>query len=407
MSNLSIIEQALEQGNGVVRLAPNWVPRSFCRPGRRLRLHPDDYFALGLERGGIDERWFSSTTSADNGPLTAEDEGLSYIVTQDGKQKALFADAVSELKGQIIGDELYAQYQRWPMYSKFFDNKGPLPHHIHHNDKYAQLVGAWGKPEMYFFPSQYNNYGAEFPFTFFGVNPEVTKAEVKDALIAFTKGDNKLLELSRAYKLDVDTGWDIPPGILHAPGSLCTYEPQFASDVFAMYQSVLYFDHAVPGELLWKNCPPEKVGDFDYLMEVLDWEANVDPQFIKNRFMRPVPDGNKDEMLKAGYLREWICYRCDVAGAKRLTVLPGSSVEIKEPVAYGVLCVQGGGKIGNMNISSPTLIRYGELTDDEFFVTAGAAKSGVKFQNLSGTEPLVILYHFSHHPDRKAASGKS
>ena len=83
MSN-SIASKALEQGKGILRLAPNWVPRSFCVPGRRIKLHPDDYYALGGERGGIDERWFSSTTPADNGPLTSPNEGLSFIVFQDG-----------------------------------------------------------------------------------------------------------------------------------------------------------------------------------------------------------------------------------------------------------------------------------------------------------------------------------
>ena len=171
----SIIQKALEQGKGVMRLAPNWVPRSFCRPGRRLRLHPDDYFALVTERGGIDERWFSSTTPADNGPGTPENQGLSFIVTEEGEQARLI-DAVSEFKGKIIGEDLYKKYGRWPMYSKFFDNKGPLPHHIHHNDEYAAKVGEAGKPEMYFFPAQYNQtYGGELPFTFFGFNPGTTK----------------------------------------------------------------------------------------------------------------------------------------------------------------------------------------------------------------------------------------
>ena len=32
--------------------------------------------------------------------------------------------------------------------------------------------------------------------------------------------------------------------ISSAPTSLCTYEPQFASDAYAMYQSVLYGDPA-------------------------------------------------------------------------------------------------------------------------------------------------------------------
>ncbi len=311
MTSKGIIEKALNDGRGVVRLAPNWVPRTFCRPGRRLRLHPDDYFALGLARGGIDERWFSSTTPADNGPGTPQDEGLSYIVTADGAEKALMIDAVNLLGAEIIGDHLWKKYGRWPMFSKFFDNKGPLPHHIHHNDEYAARVGASGKPEMYFFPAQYNNYGAEFPFTFFGINPGVTKDDVKKALMDFGKGDNHLLELSRAYKLTMDTGWDVPPGVLHAPASLCTYEPQFASDVFAMYQSVLYFDHAVPEELLWKDCPPEKVGDYDYLMEIIDWELNIDPNFPVNRFMKPIPiegdDGFLDEvdlLQKSGRRRE-------------------------------------------------------------------------------------------------------
>lgn len=45
-------ELVLEKGKGIFRLAPTWVPRAFCVPGKRLRLHPDDYYALGTQRGG-------------------------------------------------------------------------------------------------------------------------------------------------------------------------------------------------------------------------------------------------------------------------------------------------------------------------------------------------------------------
>lgn len=391
----AIIDRALNQGNGVVRLAPNWVPRSFCRPGRRLRLHPDDYFALGTERGGIDERWFSSTTPADNGPGTPENQGLSFIVTEDGEQARLI-DAVAEFKGEFIGDKLFAKYGRWPMYSKFFDNKGPLPHHIHHNDEYAAKVGEAGKPEMYFFPAQYNNvYGGEFPFTFFGFNPGTTKAQVRDALAAFTKGDNRLLSLSRAYAIDVDTGWDVPPGVMHAPASMCTYEPQFASDVYAMYQSVLYFDHVVGEDLLWKNCPEDKKGDFDYLVEVMDWDLNLDPMFYQNRRMVPLPVDNMEQMKAEGYIDEWICYKCDQLGARRYTVLPGRTVTLKDEMAYGLICIQGFGTINGMELSSPNMIRFGQLTHDEYFVTEPASRAGVTFTNLSKSEPLVILRHFA------------
>ena len=50
------IREAIEACDGILRLAPTWVPRSFLQPGRRLKLHPDDYYSMGAHRGGIDER---------------------------------------------------------------------------------------------------------------------------------------------------------------------------------------------------------------------------------------------------------------------------------------------------------------------------------------------------------------
>ena len=55
---------ALDAGEGIIRLAPTWVPRSFLMPGARLKLAKHDLYALGTHRGGIDERWFASTTVA-------------------------------------------------------------------------------------------------------------------------------------------------------------------------------------------------------------------------------------------------------------------------------------------------------------------------------------------------------
>ena len=46
LSQKELAEKLLAEGDGILRLTPTWVPRSFCRPGRRIRLHPDDYFAL-------------------------------------------------------------------------------------------------------------------------------------------------------------------------------------------------------------------------------------------------------------------------------------------------------------------------------------------------------------------------
>ena len=404
MSANSIASKALEQGKGIVRLAPNWVPRSFCVPGRRIKLHPDDYYALGGERGGIDERWFASTTPADNGPLTSPNEGLSFIVFDDnGKtEKVLLTDAIDELKDQIIGDRLWNEHKRWPMYSKFFDNKGALPHHIHHRDEHAALTGQLGKPEAYYFPPQANNHGGDFPYTFFGLNPGVTKDQVLKALKDAAEGrDNKITSLSAAYRLDVGTGWDVPPGVLHAPGSLCTYEPQKASDVFAMYENITH-DQVVPKELLWKDTPKDKEGDVEWLLSIIDWDLNVDPNFAQNRFMAPKPVRPVKEMEAEGYIENWICYKSTTFSAKELTVLPGKTVTIKDSACYGFIMMQGHGTMGVWNIETPSLIRYGQLTHDEYFVTEAAAKEGVTITNSSKTDSIVMLKHFGpDNPDLK------
>jgi hypothetical protein len=394
-SAVSVAEKALEKGKGILRLTPTWVPRSFCVPGRRIKLHPDDYYVLGGERGGIDERWFSSTTPAKNGPLTSKNEGLSHVVFDDeGKEvQFLLKDAIDELKGELIGDRLWNEYGAWPMYSKFFDNMGPLPHHLHHNDEQAALIGQLGKPEAYYFPPQVNNHGGDFPYTFIGIAPGTTKEQIKECLQNFTKGDNKITNYSSAFRLEPGTGWDVPPGLLHAPGSLCTYEPQKASDVFAMYQSLVN-EAIIPEELLWNGTPKDRMGDYDQLMEAIDWELNTDPQMMANRYMVPQPVRDEAEMKAAGYREVWVCYKSDAFSAKELTVLPGQTVTIKDSAAYGLIMMQGHGKMGVWNVETPALIRYGQLTNDEFFVSEKAATEGVTIVNHSTTDPIVMLKHF-------------
>jgi hypothetical protein len=389
------LDAALDQGGGILRLAPTWVPRSFCIPGRRLKLHPDDYYALGAHRGGIDERWFASTTAADNGPLTPPDEGLSYIVMRDGaiEHRLLLRDAIALAGAEIIGPRLMRDYGGWPMYSKFFDNLGPLPHHVHQQRKDAERVGQQPKPEAYFFPTQMNNYGGRFPFTFFGLEPGTTREDVKRCLRNWDQGDNKILDLSKAYKLQPGTGWDVPAGVLHAPGSLCTYEPQYASDVFAMFQS-LVDQVPVSWEMLVKDVPEAHKQDLDYIVEMLDWEENLNPEFVKDRFMQPQPVRGSEEMEAEGCIDEWIAYRSPDFSAKQTTILPESTVTLRDSACYGLILVQGHGVLGDWAVETPAMIRFGQLTQDEFFVSEAAAREGVVVCNPSETEPMVMLRHY-------------
>ena len=392
MLNRSQIQEAIDAGGGVLRLDPCWVPRSFMVPGGRLRLHPDDLYALGAHRGGINERWFASTTHASNGPGTPEDEGLSYVRLEDGN-RVLFKQMIEGAGDQLLGTAVMEREKGWNLLCKFFDNLGPIPHHLHQSDDFAKLVGQRGKPEAYYFPPQYNLRENNFPYTFMGLDPGTTKADVRRCLENWNKGDNGILFHSRAYRLQPGAGWQINPGILHAPGSLVTYEPQVNSDVFAMFQSMVD-GRVVDWSLLVKDVRPEFHHDLDYLVGLLDWDANVNPEFGKQNKVFPKPVKPAGESKDGGYCEQWVTYGTPFYSAKELTVLPKRTVTIRDNAAYGLILTQGYGTFGKHPVETPSMIRYGQPTQDELFVTSGAAREGVRIQNSSSTEPLVLLKHF-------------
>ena len=383
--------EALEANDGLLRLAPTWVPRSFLQPGRRLKLHPDDYYALGKNRGGIDERWFGSTTHADN-EGAPDDEGLSYVV-YNGARFTL-RDAIESHGETIIGKAIWNKYKRWPVYSKFFDNMGPIPHHHHQSQEQAALVGREGKPESYYFPPQMNAIGNNFPYTFFGLEPGTTKDDIIRCLDRWNTGDNGILDYSKAYRLKPGTGWLVGPCILHAPGSLVTYEPQWGSDVFSMFQSLVE-GRDVWRELLVKDIPKDKQDDLEFIVDQLDWDANVHTGFKDEHYLEPIPDG---DTASEGYQDRWIVYG-DVRGeqkfsAKELTVDAGAKMTLKDKGASSIIVTQGRGRIGKLPLDCPSMIRYGEMTEDEVYISAEAATNGVEIENLGSECPLVILRYF-------------
>jgi len=383
------ILDTFEKNAGVFRLAPVFVPRRFSTAGKRLRLHPDDYYALGTVRGSIKERWFSSVIPAMNGPLAPKDEGMSYVDPSGIKKDLfLFKDAVDLLGERIIGKVLMEKFGTWPMYSKFFDYDAPLFHHLHLREEDAQRVGRQGKPEAYYYPPQMNDHPGQFPHTFFGFDPDVTKEEIRARLVDYTKKDIRITELSRAYRIELGTGWFTPVGVVHAPGSYLTYEPQWNSDVNSVYENIVSGE-VYPYDFLVENCPEDKKNDIDYVLGLMDWDKNIDPHYRKNYFRPPVVSSSDER-----HIEKWVVYDTGYIAAKELTVLPGKSVLIKDKAAYGCIVTQGHGKFGNYAVEAATMLRYGGLSADEYFVSETAALSGVLVTNDSTTEPLVMLKHF-------------
>ncbi len=384
-----VVHQALEAGEGILRLAPTWVPRSYLVPGRRLKLDSRDLYAYGADRGGIDERWIASTTMAMNENRTP-DEGLSFVESEGGR--FTLKEAVESEGARLVGKNLWEKYHRWPVYSKFFDNLGPIPHHLHQSEEQAKLVGREGKPEGYYFPPQLNATFGNFPHTYFGLEPGTKKADIRDCLARWNNGDNNILNFAKAYRLQPGTGWMVPTRVLHAPGSLLTYEPQWGSDVLSMFQSMVD-GRQVKHELLLQDVPEDKHDDLDFIVDLLDWERNNDTNFKNKHYIEPIAAAEGE-----GYVDRWVVYGTFAGeqkfSARELTVQPGARCILHDKGASGLIVTQGHGKIGALKIDCPSLIRFGQMTQDEVFISAEAAKGGVTIENYSETDPLVTLRYF-------------
>lgn len=382
-----VIRKTFEEGNGIFRMVPNFIPVKFGVPGRRLKIHPDDYFKYGTKAGTIMERWLCSLNGARAKDPEYPDKGMSYCISENG-EKFLLKDAVAEMKEELIGTVLQEKYGTFPVFSKFFDYETPLYFHFHPETKFAKDVGCEGKPECYYFPPQLNPNTGRRASTYFGFNSGVSREEVRECIEHFSDCDTHVTNLSRAYNIEVGTGWYVPAGVIHAPGSLLTYEPQWGTDLNCVLENVVCGE--VFGENYMKDVVPEGKDPVEYIMNAIDWEANYDPDFKENYFRPPVklPEEQK------GLNEKWVCYGNEYIAAKEVTVQPGAEVILKDRGAYGAVLVQGFGSFGEFDAEAVNMMRVGDQTADEYFVGFSRACEGVKIINRSKVEPMVILQHF-------------
>jgi hypothetical protein len=108
---------------------------------------------------------------------------------------------------------------------------------------------------------------------------------VREHLLKYGTHDNRITELSRAYRIELGTGWYTPTGGVHAPGSYLTYEPQWNSDVNSVYENVASGE-VYDRTFLVENLPEDKQDDIEAVLDLMDWEKNVDP-FYREHYFRP------------------------------------------------------------------------------------------------------------------------
>jgi len=376
---VSLLDEAITEGDGILELDPALVARDWLPPGRRLGLREVDY-DVGV-RGFVCERWIGSTTHADNviGPA---DEGVSSIRLADGRRLNL-EDAMQAAPARIMGEEYAATHSGLGRLAKIYDFGARIPYHIHPPTEQAQLVGRNSKDEAYYFPSGVD-MGAH-PETFFGVHPGMADGSGAPVLLEYLKAwdSDEILQHARAYLQVPEDGFFLPSGVLHAPGTALTIELQEDSDTLAMFQA-LNAGKIISKDLLFKDITVEarETRGEEAALDWVDWEANGDPYFYENRHISPQVFHEEDGVSEA-----WIFYGSTKFSGKRLVLQPGARYTATERGVFNLLAWRGQGTVGGHTV------RGALVGADELLVVHARAVQPVEYVN-TGDENLVIIKFF-------------
>lgn len=374
-----VVEAAINESNGVLRLAPALVARDWLPPGRRLGLDDADY-DLG-ERGFVCERWLGSTTTADNrtGPA---DEGISFIRLADGNTLNL-RDAVEAAPDLIMGAAYAADHDGLGRLAKIFDYGDRIPYHIHPPADQAAKVGRKSKDEAYYYPPDVDL--GEHPESFFGVHPWIAEGGREDVLLPYLEAwnDDAILKHAFAYKQVPHEGFLIHSGVLHAPGTALTIELQEDADTMSMFQA-LNHGEIISKEMLFKDVTPadrEQLGE-RALMRWVDWDANADHRFYENRVLHP-----RVFREEPGVEEAWLFYGSPKFSGKRIRLQPGARVTDQENGVFNLLVWRGSGTVAGVPV------RGGRPGDDELLLVHDAAVRSHEIVN-TGTDELLVIKFF-------------
>jgi len=148
-----------------------------------------------------------------------------------------------------------------------------------------------------------------------------------------------------------------------------------------------------PKNMLTDCTPEDEKDDVEALFGQIDWKESTLPDYKAKYFRRP----KEKQSDQAGLNEKWICYANEWIAAKEVTVAPGYEVLLRDGACYCALVVQGHGRFGDYDCEAPGLLRFDQISGDEFFVSDGAAKKGVIIRNTSSYEDLVILQNFANN----------
>ncbi|WP_373650842.1 hypothetical protein [Schlesneria sp. DSM 10557] len=405
----SVLDDCLNQHGGVLQLLHRYAGRTFCTPGKRLRLDAKSYYPDYMGGTGLDEIWMCCTVPIKTGVIDTRTnkapfrEGEAQVLTASGQVVAL-QDLIAANPSSVIGDKVSAfakemfGYATWPIVSKKFDNLNPIPDHLH-----------WAKWEVYDINS-FDNPGvnpSHYHTTAMGLYPFVTKDQFLACMKRFGKDEyNGVRHLAPHVMMRLDHGFVMPNGVLHSPTNLCTHELHVTMDEHFLAED-LTLDGRIGAKDAFYACreedyPAARHEDWEYLVEKFDFAANQDPDFVLKNSR---PAITSDEFSADGVDAKWIVYgdflgdqKCSIL---RMTVQPGAKTKFR-PESPALFHTNGGsGRIGKLNIRYHQDMILGEIYPEIGFITQAAiASGGVEIEN-TGKDPLVLTFDFPQNAHSK------
>ncbi|MFA8017736.1 hypothetical protein [Bremerella cremea] len=405
----AVLDGCLNQNGGVLQLLHRYAGRTFCTPGKRIRLDEKSYYPDYMGGTGLDEIWMCCTVPIVTGVIDTRTnkapfrEGEAHVLTPDGKVIAL-QDLITANPEAVMGEKVTAFSKEmfgkatWPIVSKKFDNLNPIPNHLH-----------WAKWEVYDINS-YDNPGvspSHYHTTAMGLYPFVTKDQFLDCMKQFGKGEyNGIRHLAPHTMMRLDNGFTMPNGVLHSPTDLCTHELHVTMDEHFLAEDVT-LDGRISAEAAFYACreedyPKSRHEDWDYLVDQFDFATNQDPDFVMKNSR---PAITAEEFSAEGVDAKWIVYgellgdqKCSIL---RLILKPGAKMNFCPECPTMFHTNGGSGRVGGLAVNYNQNMILGELYSEIGFITQVALNNGgVEIEN-TGSEPLVLTFDFPQNAHSK------
>ncbi|PQO43871.1 hypothetical protein [Blastopirellula marina] len=405
----AILDNCLSQTGGVLQLLHRYAGRTFCSPGKRLRLEEKSYYPDYMGGTGLDEIWMCCTVPIVTGVIDTRTgkapyrEGEAHVLTPDGQVISL-QDLIAAAPETVMGEKVTAFAKAmfgdptWPIVSKKFDNLNPIPDHLH-----------WAKWEVYDINS-FDNPGvspSHYHTTAMGLYSWVTKDQFLACMKRYGQGEyNGIRHVAPHVMMQLDNGFTMPNGVLHSPTDLCTHELHVTMDEHFLAEDVT-LDGRISAEAAFYACreqdyPKSKHGDWDYLVDMFDFAANQDPDFVLKNAR---PAITAEEFSGAGVDAKWIVYgellgeqKCSIL---RLTLEPGAKTKFCPECPTMFHTNGGSGRVGKLDVRYHQNMVLGQIYPEIGFITQAALNNGgVEIEN-TGAEPLVLTFDFPQNAHSK------